>query len=86
MKAPLLKEGYCSLLIAEYATGHVYNKDFTLYNNNNDFASVFQIFESFDEAKKYATEMVLTKPDFEFVILDNIGEHLITFDCKGERK
>jgi hypothetical protein len=86
METPFLKEGYCSILIAEYATGHVYNKDFSIYNNNEDSVNVFQIFENFQGARNYADKMILSKPDFEFVILNHVGEHLLTIDCNGERK
>ncbi len=86
MDAPKLKENECSVLIAEYSTGHVYKKDLTIFLDGEDENEIFQIFENFDKAKKFVLNFVDTNSEFECVIYDYAGEHLFTCDKNGERR
>ena len=86
MNTPKLKENKCSVLIAEYATGHVCKKDLTLFLKGHNEDEVFQLFETFQDAKEFALNFITNTPDFECAIFDAKGEHLATFDKQGERK
>ncbi|KFC18454.1 hypothetical protein [Chryseobacterium sp. FH1] len=86
MKAPLLEENKCSILIAEYATGHVSKKDLTLFHKGDNEEEVYQFFENFDNAESFILNFIKSKPQFECSIYNHNGEHLKTFDITGERK
>jgi hypothetical protein len=86
MKAPLLEENKCSILIAEYATGHVFKKDLTLFRKGDNEEEVYQFFENFDDAEIFVLNFIKRKPEFECSIYNHNGEHLKTYDIKGERK
>lgn len=86
MNAPRLQENKCSLLIAQYATGHVFKKDLTLFLNGQNENEVFQEFCTFQYAKDFALNFLTKNPGFECSIFDNNGEHIATFDKDGERK
>lgn len=86
MDAPRLEENKCSLLIAQYETGHVFKKDLTLFLNGQNENEVFQEFYTFQYAKDFALNFLSKNPAFECSIFDNKGEHIATFDKDGERK
>ena len=86
MNSPLLKEGSCSVLIVENATGIIYKKDLTYFRNGENEDEVYQIFGTFQEAKEYAFTLVAVNPKFECSIFDHAGQHLFTYDENGERK
>jgi hypothetical protein len=86
MEAPKLEENKCSVLIAEYATGHVFKKDLTLFFNGDNEQEVYQLFDSFNDAENFVLNFIKSKPEFECSIYNDNGEHLITYDLTGERK
>ena len=86
MKAPVLEESKCSVLIAEYATGHVFKRDLTLYLIGDNEEEVYQLFENFYDAEVFVLNFIKSKPEFECSIYNNHGEHLKTCDITGERK
>jgi hypothetical protein len=85
MPAPKLNKEGCSVLIAELATGHVYKKDFTLYIGVADQKDLYQIFDGFKEAQDFALDLIKRKPEYECVIYNHFGQHIITYDKSGER-
>ena len=85
MDAPRLDSNQCSVLIAEYATGHVCKKDLSVYRNFEDKNEVFQIFDTEKEARQFATGLISKKPDYECVIYDHQGDHVETYDKNGIR-
>lgn len=86
MKAPVLEENKCSILIAEYATGHVFKKDLTFFLKGDNEEEVYQIFRNFYDAEIFVLNFIKSKPEFECSIYNYKGEHLKTFDITGERK
>jgi hypothetical protein len=86
MKTPVLEVNKCSVLIADYATGHVLKKDLTLFLNGDKEEDVYQLFENFYEAENFVLKFLKTKPEFECSIYNHNGEHLKTSDNRGERK
>lgn len=86
MDAPKLEENKCSVLIAEYATGHVFKKDLTLFLTGDKEQDVFLIFDNFYNAETFALNFIKSKPEFECSIYNNNGQHLKTYDTTGERK
>ncbi len=85
MKAPILEENKYSILIAEYATGHVFKKNLTLFLNGDNEEDVFLLFDNFHIAKNFAIKLIQSKPEFECAIFNHNGEHTSTFDVTGER-
>ena len=86
MNAPKLEDNNCSVIIAEYSTGHVVKSDLTLFEKGEEENKAFQLFDNFIQAINYVTDFVQKNPKFECVIYNHLGEHLMTFDQKGERK
>ncbi len=86
MKAPILEENKCSILIAEYATGHVLKKDLTLFLKGDNEEDVYQIFQNFYDAEIFVLNFIKSKSEFEFAIYNHKGEHMKTYDITGERK
>ena len=78
MKAPLLEENKCSILIAEYATGHVFKKDLTLFRKGDNEEEVYQFFENFDDADIFVLNFIINDVNpliylhFLFPLLDLI--------------
>ena len=86
MDIPKLDECKCSLLIAEYATGHVFKKDLTIFLDGQNEKDVFQTFGNFSAAAEFAKTLIKSRPEFECSIYNHAGEHLATFDTTGQRK
>ena len=86
MNAPKLEENKCSILIAEYATGHVFKKDLTLFLNGDNEQEVFKLFDNFSDAEHFVLNFIKSEPEFECSIYNHNGEHLKTFYITGERK
>ena len=85
MKAPILEENKCSLVIAKYSTGHVMKKDLTIFSSGENEQDVFQVFDNLNTAKEFALQLIKSNPEFECSILNHNGVHLVTFDITGER-
>lgn len=86
MKAPVLEENECSVLIAEYATGNVLKKDLTLFFKGGTEEEVYQIFENFYDAELFVLNFIKSKPEFECSIYNQNGEHLKTYDITREQR
>ena len=86
MDAPKLERNKCSVLIAEYATGHVFKKDLTLFFKGNNEQEVYQLFDNFYNAENFVLNFIESKPKFECSIYNHNGQHLKTYDITGERK
>ena len=86
MKAPVLEKNKCSVLIAEYATGHVFKKNLTLVLTGDSEADIYQLFDNFFDAENFALNFIKSKPEFECSTFNHNGEHLKTYDITGERK
>lgn len=86
MKTPILEKDKCSILIAEYSTGHIFKKDLTLFLNGDNEIDVFQIFDNLKTAKEFVLNFIEGKSEFECAIFNHNGEHIATFDLTGERK
>lgn len=86
MDAPKIGKDKCSILIAEYATGHVVKKDLTIYLNDDYEANVFQLFDNVNQAEHFISSFIKINPQFECSIYNHNGEHLKTYDTLGERK
>ena len=84
MKAPLLEENKCSILIAEYATGHVFKKDLTLFRKGDNEEEVYQLFENFYDAEIFILNFIKSKPEFECSIYNHNGEYLKTYNITGK--
>jgi hypothetical protein len=86
MTPPILEENNCSVLISEYATGHVFKRDLTLFLNGEDESEVFQIFDNFSNAKDFVLSFIKSNPEFECTIYNFKGDWLATYDQNGERR
>ena len=86
MILPILKENNCSVLISEYATGHVFKRDLKLFLIGEDENEVFQIFDNFSNAKDFVLSFIKSNPEFECTIYNFKGEWLATYDQNGERR
>lgn len=80
MKAPKLEKDKCSMLIAEYATGHVFKKDLTLFLKGDSEGDVYQLFDNFLDAENFVLNFIKSKPEFECSIYNHNGEHLKTYN------
>ena len=85
MSAPILNSNKCSVAIADYSTGHVRKKDFTIHKNGEPESDVYKVFENLNDAETYSLNLVKMKPEFECVIFDCNGKFIKTYDLKGER-
>jgi hypothetical protein len=81
MRVPKKEQGY-SVLIDEFATGHIYNTDLTLFLKGENEHEAFYI----SKTKEFVLNLINTNPKFECVIFDFMGKHLTTYDKHGERK
>ena len=86
MNAPKVEENKCSILIAAYATGHVFKKDLTLFLIGDNEQDVFQLFDNLNTAKEFVINFIKCRPDLEFSIYNFNGDYLTTYDIDGESK
>lgn len=85
MQAPVLEENKCSILIAEYTTGHVFKKDLTLFLKGDKEEEVYQLFENIYAAEIFVLHFIKSHPEFECSIYNHNGEYVKTYDITGER-
>ncbi len=85
MKIPKLEKNECSVVIADFKTGKIFKSDLTIFIEGENENEVFQIFKTFEKAKKWVIEFINEKPEYECSIWDNMGEHLLTYDLNGKR-
>jgi hypothetical protein len=86
MNALLLDENKCSVLIAEYATGHIYKSNLTKFMHGDNEKDIFQIFNNLIDARNYALDFVQKNPNFECTVFNNNGDFISLYNKKGERK
>jgi hypothetical protein len=86
MDIPYLKDKQFAVGKAELATGHVLRNDDSLYMTGQELNDMYEIFESYDEAKEFSLRKIKAKPEIECWIVDSKGNHVITYDKNGERK
>ncbi len=76
MEIPKVGLGKFVVIIAEYSTGHILNKDRSLYlNQGQDY---FEVFENEQGAFKYVMDLVEESGEIEAVIFNGSGEHVKT--------
>lgn len=86
MKIPILDKNKCSVLISEYATGHVFKKNMTLFQHGENENEVFQIFENIVDARNHTVNFIAENPRFECTIYNQKGEFVTLFNLNGEWK
>lgn len=70
---------------AELATGHVLKRDGSLFQQDEDFNEIFDIFNSLEEAKAFAELKTELNPELECWIINAAGITIYVFDKNGER-
>jgi len=86
MDFPLLKDNQFAVGKAAYDTGHVLRNDLTLFHNGESTNDMYEIFESYEEAAKYALQRIIEHPEIECWIVDNKNKHIVTYYKDGERR
>lgn len=86
MHRPALQENQFAVGQAELATGHVLQKDGSLYISGSDITNVYEIFNSYEAAQKFAITKVKNDPKVECWIINFLGKTLFVYDTEGERK
>ena len=74
MNAPKFEDNKCSILIAAYATGHIFKKDLTLFLKGDNEQDVFHAFDNFNTAKEFVLSFIKGRPDLEFSIYNYNGD------------
>jgi len=75
---PILKEHQFALLVADGATGHIYNTDFELFIN--DGKETYFIFNSFEAAKDFVLALSNVNAAYEYAIYNGkyeLVEHIL---------
>ncbi len=85
MTIPHLKENQFAVGKAEYATGHVLTNIGTLFLDSQDINDMYEIFDSYEEARDFAIQKVAMFPKIECWIVNSKGEHILTWDKDGQR-
>lgn len=76
MEIPKVGLGKFVVIIADYSTGHILNKDKSLYlNQGKDY---FEVFEDEQTAFRYVMDLLEESNEIEAVIFNGLGEHLKT--------
>lgn len=86
MTYPKLLEHQLAIAQAEFSTGHVLNKNGSLYLAGNDINDVYEKFDSYDQAKEFVIKKVQNNPEVECWIIDYKGQTIFAYDKNGERK
>ena len=86
MEIPYLKENQFAVGKAQYSTGIVLRNDGTIYKTGQNLKEMYEIFESYIEAEIFVLNKINDNPEVECWIVNSSGEHVITYDCEGERK
>ncbi len=86
MDIPVLQKNQFAVGKAAYATGHVLRNDGLIFKNGEDLNEMYEVFNSYEEAKKFSLQKIKSNPEIECWIVDSKGNHIITYDINGERK
>lgn len=86
MTLPILKENQFAVGKAKYATGHVLKNDGSFFLTGENINEMYEIFENYEDAKNFVIEKVNENHEIECWIINSKGEHMFTYDQKGERK
>ncbi len=86
MKYPNLGKNQFAVGTAKLATGHVLKKDGSYFLAGDEISEIYEVFDSYEEAKKIVVDRVSEKSEIECWIIDSEGKHLFTYDRNGERK
>ena len=78
MIIPELREGMFSVVIVDYRTGHVLNKNKGVYLLNSDQEFYYE-FESRGEAYDYSQRIFNNDKNIEILIYNNVGELVENF-------
>ena len=57
-----------------------------MFKTGQDLNEMYEIFESYEEAREFVIQKIKINPAIECWIVDNKGNHVITYDENGERK
>jgi hypothetical protein len=85
MEIPFLKDNQFAVGNAQVSTGHVLRNDGTIFLNGQSTNDMYEIFESYQDAEIFVTKKIKDNPEVECWIVNSKGEHVITYDCEGER-
>ncbi|MGD1843505.1 MAG: hypothetical protein ACFB0B_21830 [Thermonemataceae bacterium] len=77
MEIPKLDTGKCSLIISDYSTGIILNKDYSSYLNSGD--DYFYVVESEEQAFKLAESKLLEKGNIEVAVYNHKGDFIRVF-------
>jgi len=72
-KFPILQANQVAVLFTDKATGHILNMEFEVYIGLSD---VYHIFESKNEALKFASSKIQENPEFEYSLMKEEGSAL----------
>jgi hypothetical protein len=70
---------------AEFSTGIALKNDGSYFHKGDSLNETFEIFESFDEAKKFVVRKVTQEPTIECYITNYKNETVFAYDKDGER-
>jgi hypothetical protein len=74
MDKPILETGFYSVLVEEYNTGIILNKNFEYYINNDE--SAFWTFENLKKATEFIMSKLNENKNLEFSLYDDSGKYI----------
>lgn len=74
MDAPFLESGFHSVLVNEYNTGIILNKNFEYHINKDE--SVFWKFEDLKKATEFIMSKLIENKNLEFSLYNNSGKYI----------
>ncbi len=86
MEIPFLKDNQFAVGKALISTGHVLRNDGTKFSNGQSINDMYEIFDNYQEAEIFVLNKIKDCPEIECWIANAKGEHVITYDYRGERK
>lgn len=84
METLKLLENQFAVSQAEYSTGTVLKRDGTYYFNYEPESEIFEIFESFDDAKDFGIKKVQNNPEIECYVYNYLGQAIYFCSKSGE--
>ena len=85
MDKPKLSRHQYAVGQAELTTGHVLKNNKSLFLVGDDIKEAYEIFDSYEQAKKFSIRKVQDNPDIECWIYDHTGQVIFGYDKDGER-
>jgi|GEM_PF-3577078 len=71
---------------AKLATGHVIKTDLTLFKSGDKTESLFKVFDSFESARTYTTQVISNNHEIECWIINSHHQTVYCADKNGERR